>query len=213
MLEKLKQTELHVHMGGCLTAQDLADIAADFYGDIDWQPYCDNYQKIFGQSADPIAWFDAAVLHDDIKPLEQGFVVTQKDAGDFARFQARFDLLIYVARALRERLGHQEPMLERIFTRHRSEGLRYVEYRAMSAVADTYEKFIAFHGEYANACLHASDQRMHTLPRARDQQVHTLPRASDQRAHMLTRARDQQAHTLPRARDQPVHTVDTHKGK
>ena len=160
MLEKLKQTELHVHMGGCLTAQDLADIAADFYGDIDWQPYCDNYQKIFGQSADPIAWFDAAVLHDDIKPLEQGLVVTQKDAGDFARFQARFDLLIYVARALRERLGHQEPMLECIFTRHRSEGLRYVEYRAMSAVADTYEKFIAFHGEYANACLHASDQRM-----------------------------------------------------
>ena len=160
MLEKLKESELHVHMGGCLTAQDLADVAADFYRDIDWQPYCENYLKTFGQVADPIAWFDAAILHHDLEPLKKGFVVTQKDAGDFARFQARFNLLIYVARALRDRMGNQKPFLDRIFARHRSQGLRYVEYRAMSGVADTYEKFIAFHGEYAMACLQASDPQM-----------------------------------------------------
>ncbi len=160
MLDKLKQAELHVHVGGCLSAQDLADIAADFYREIDWQPFIENYQCVFSQVADPIAWFDAAVLNENLNPLEQGYYVTDKDSGDFARFQARFDLLIYIARHLRQKLGHQGPMLDRIFARHRNEGLRYVEYRAMSAIADTYEKFKAFHSEYATACMQASDQQM-----------------------------------------------------
>ena len=107
-----------------------------------------------------VAWFDAAVLNRDFSLLEQGYYVTDKDSGDFARFQARFDLLIYIARHLKQKLGHQGPMLDRIFARHRAEGLRYVEYRAMSAIADTYEKFKAFHSEYATACMQASDEQM-----------------------------------------------------
>ncbi|MFG0250869.1 MAG: hypothetical protein ACF8OB_18430 [Phycisphaeraceae bacterium JB051] len=160
MLDKLKQAELHVHVGGCLSAEDLAVIAADFYREIDWQPFVENYQRVFNQVADPIAWFDSAILNHDLKPLEQGYYVTDQDSGDFARFQARFDLLIYIARHLRQKLGHQGPMLDRIFARHRREGLRYVEYRAMSAIADTYEKFKAFHSEYATACMQASDEQM-----------------------------------------------------
>jgi hypothetical protein len=160
ILDKLKQAELHVHVGGCLTAEDLAILAADFYREIDWQPFCDQYHRVFGQPADPVAWFDAAILENDLTALEQGYYVTDADSGDFARFQARFDLLIDIARHLKQKLGHQGPMLDCIFARHRDEGLRYVEYRAMSAVADTYEKFKAFHGEYAMACLHASDEQM-----------------------------------------------------
>lgn len=159
MLNKLKQSELHVHMGGCLDVHDLAACAADFYRDIDWTPYCDTYQRVFGKRPDPVAWFDAA-MHGDIQPLRRGFVVTDADRGDFARFQARFDLLIYIARHLRQVSGNQRTMLDRIFARHRLQGLRYVEYRAMSGMADTYEKFKAFHGEYAQACLEGCDDQM-----------------------------------------------------
>ncbi|MBL4700037.1 MAG: hypothetical protein JKX85_02165 [Phycisphaeraceae bacterium] len=160
MLEKLKQSELHVHIGGCLHVQGLVHVARDFYREIDWTQYCKNYQQVFGQAVDPIAWFERAIDHNDIEPLKQGYVVTEADAGDFARFQARFDLLIYVARYLRKVTGNQKLMLDRIFARHRQQGLRYVEYRAMSSIATTYETFRAFHSEYALACLQACDSQM-----------------------------------------------------
>lgn len=156
----LKQAELHVHVVGCLYAQDLAHLAADCYRDIDWTTFCQNYQRVFGHKADPVAWFEAALKHHDMGPLRRGYIVTDQDRGDFARFQARFDLLIEIARHLRHTLGHQQPLLNQIFTRHRQQGLRYVEYRALSAIADTYDQFAAFHGEYASACLRASNRQM-----------------------------------------------------
>lgn len=160
MLDPLKQSELHVHMGGCLHVQDLIDIARDFYREIDWSDYCQNYEQVFGQPADPVAWFEQAVEHNNIQPLRDAFVVTDADSGDFARFQARFNLLICVARHLRQVTGSQQKLLDLIFTRHRKQGLRYIEYRAMTGVADTYELFKSFHHEYASACQQASDEQM-----------------------------------------------------
>ena len=52
--------------------------------------------------------------------------------GDFAYFQAKFNLKICIYRHWRNVLGQPEEVLQRVFARHRREGLRYVEYRAMA---------------------------------------------------------------------------------
>ena len=149
-LDTARRCELHVHIGGCLHAEDVLRLARHHQHDIDWHPFTSSYTEAFGADPDPVALIDAA-LSGDPDPWRRHFVVDANDRGDFARFQAKFNLTICVLRHL-ESLHRYEEALELILDRHRREGLEYVEYRAMymRGTADP-DGFLSFHRRNAEA--------------------------------------------------------------
>ena len=148
-LSLLKTCELHVHTGGCIYAEDLLDLGREIYDRVDWHLYIDTYEKAFGIRPDPVALFADALSGEDegLERLRRHFVVGEEDAGDFGRFQAKFNMAICLYRYWYQILGREEEIVRRILERHRAEGLHYVEYRAMAPYdADDPENFAAFHG-------------------------------------------------------------------
>ena len=128
-LRAAKSCELHVHIGGCLYAEDVLRLAKDHHRDIDWQLFVGSYAEAFGTEPEPLALVEAA-LSGRTDPWRRHFVVDAGDRGDFARFQAKFNLTICVLRHLNA-LHRYDDALDLILDRHRSEGLEYVEYRSM----------------------------------------------------------------------------------
>lgn len=147
-LKSLKTCELHVHTGGCLYAEDLLDLGRQIYDRVDWRLYIDTYEKAFGVRPDPATLFADALSGDSdgLERLRRHYVVGEEDAGDFGRFQAKFNMAICLYRYWYLILGREEEIIRRFLARHRAEGLRYVEYRAMAPYdADDPENFIDFH--------------------------------------------------------------------
>ena len=124
-----KRCELHVHIGGCLHAEDILQFAREHYRTIDWHPFTGSYAEAFGAEPDPIALIEAALAGDD-RAWRRHFVVDSSDRGDFSRFQAKFNLAICVLRHLQS-LHRYEEAVDLILDRHRREGVEYVEYRSM----------------------------------------------------------------------------------
>ena len=158
-LDRLKSCELHVHTGGCLYLEDLLELARDTYQRIDWRLYVDTFAKTFGTRPDPETLFRDALTGDPeaVFRLRRHYVVDPTDAGDFARFQAKLNLAICLYRYWWLILGREADIEHRILARHRAEGLRYVEYRAMAPYdADNPEGFIAFHALVARAIQEGS---------------------------------------------------------
>ncbi len=88
--------ELHLHLGGCLSADTVLDQILRYERFIDFSHYEDTYEAAYGtppplrdllarcRAGDPIA-------RDEFSRL---FVFGDADAGNFARFQAKFNLII-----------------------------------------------------------------------------------------------------------------------
>jgi len=152
-----KTCELHVHTGGCLTAGDLVDLSRDCYREIDWSLFTDAFEDAYGRRVDPIELFEAATKDPaNLKAVEDVFVYTEKDGGDFGRFQAKFNLLICVVRYLSDTFGNNAASMRAILNRHRSEGMRLVEYRCMLS-RETADSFISKHTQYAQQ-IHESNK-------------------------------------------------------
>ncbi len=142
----LKSCELHVHLGGCLYADDLLDLCSDQAEKIDWTLYADSYEQAYGKQPDPPALIAAALEGaEGYDRFRRHYVVGPEDGGDFARFQAKFNLAICVYRHW-HRLGREDEMVRRLIERLRTQDLEYVEVRAMtgSATGDPIE-FLDFH--------------------------------------------------------------------
>ncbi len=158
-LNILKGCELHVHLGGCLYAEDLLELGKDIYEEVDWSLYVDSCARAFGKRPDPVALFKEALSNGNagFERLQDHFVVGPADSGDFERFQAKFNLATCLWRHWRRVLQREEEILRRIILRHRGEGLNYVEYRAMymHGSADP-EGFLNFHRLNARVIQEAS---------------------------------------------------------
>ena len=155
----LKGCELHVHIGGCLYAEDILELGREVYREVDWDLFVDTYELAFAKRPDPIALFQDALSDDAaaLARLRDHFFVGAADGGDFARFQAKFNLAICLWRYWQQTLQREEEITRRIVERHRSEGLDYVEYRSMymQDSADP-EGFINFHRLNARVIREAS---------------------------------------------------------
>ena len=156
----LKGCELHVHIGGCFYVDDLLSLGRDIYRDVDWSPFQDAFEEAYGTRPDPAELFaDALNPGGDraLQRLRDLYVYTEADGGDFARFMAKFNLVICLARFWRFKLQRYGEIVESIVERHRSEGLDYVEYRAMlmHGNADP-EGFVNFHRLNAESIARAS---------------------------------------------------------
>ncbi len=152
LLQRAKSSELHVHMGGCLTAEDFLELGRADYEKIDWTLFVDGYEKTFGFRPNPTALYREALAGSGADALRPYCVYSAADGGDFARFQAKFNFGICLFRHWWHVLSREEEVLARILARHRSEKLRYIEYRAMAPFGpETPEAFIQFHATMARA--------------------------------------------------------------
>ena len=155
-LAPLKRCELHVHAGGCLAVEDLIEMAAGRAGDIDWSPYLEAFEACYGRRPDPEAMFRRAAAGDTaaVEELRRHYVFTEEDGPDFARFSAKFSLLICIGRHYMRRVprGGQEVM-RRALEHHRGRGVRYVEMRAHYGRTEDLPGFVEFHRTSAEVVL------------------------------------------------------------
>ena len=158
-LRKITGCDLHVHLGGCLFAEDLLELGREIYEQVDWGLFVHSYEQAFGLCPDPIACFREALRGTPagMKQFEKLYVFTEADSGDFARFQAKFNFLICLYRYWWRVLQREEEIVWRILERHRAEGLDYVEYRAMYGYGkEDPEGFLHFHRLNAQVMQQAS---------------------------------------------------------
>lgn len=145
-----KTCELHVHPGGCLTAEDILDLGKDVYADVDWTPFTKSYEDAFGLRPDPVALFQNALARQPggLDKFKEHYIFVDQDGGDFKRFQAKFNLIICLIRHQRSFLQRQRESIERVVARHRQEGVEFVEYRC-SCGTETPQAFQDFHLAHA----------------------------------------------------------------
>jgi hypothetical protein len=137
--------ELHVHVGGCLYAEDLLELGREVYTQVDWSLFVHSYEQAFGVRPDPERLFREGLGSErGREQFRRHYVYRQEDGGDFARFQAKFNLLICLYRYWVQHLHREEEVLWRIAERHRREGFDYVEYRANFPIDDP-QHFLHFH--------------------------------------------------------------------
>jgi|GEM_PF-344186 len=181
-LRRAKSTELHVHVGGCLTAEDFLELGREHFEKVDWTLFVEGYKKAFGLGPDPVALYREALAGAGADVLRPYCVYSADDGGDFERFQAKFNFGICLYRHWWHVLGREEEVLARILARHHSEKLRYVEYRAMAPFGpENPEAFIQFHVTTAraiqDACLQGFQARY----------LVSLPRWSPLESYLITR--------------------------
>lgn len=114
--------DLHVHLYGCLSAQDLWELGKDATKDpARLGYYIQEYEKAFDFKPNPNEYWTSDRGFDLLK---EHFEFLKP--GSFAQFQAKFNLII----ALFPIQPNDATVLKKIMHRHRAEGLRYVEYRS-----------------------------------------------------------------------------------
>ena len=153
-----KTCELHVHIGGCFYAEDLIRFGRDVYREVDWSGFCDRYEQAYGERPDvPRLYRDAlSGSRSGADAFRRHFVYTPADGPDFHRFLAKFQFFICLARHFAA-AGRASELIAAAVERHRSEGLEYVEYRAMdSRGAGNPGDFLAFHRGNAEILRRAS---------------------------------------------------------
>ena len=183
-LAPLKACELHVHMGGCFSVDDLIELAGPYYQEIDWSLFIDAFDSAYGLRPNPADWFARAGAGDPagMEAIRRHFVFTEEDGPDFGRFTAKFSLLIAISRHyVRHIPGGQQEMARRAVQRHRVEGVQYVEMRAMYMSPDDVEGFLSFHRLNAEACRDASGNGFEA------RYIPSLPREASGAAYNLLR--------------------------
>lgn len=147
--------ELHLHLYGCLSAGAMLRQLQQHAQHLDLTRYEQAYETAYG-SRSPIREVLASCLAGD--PAGPGrfqelFVFGEEDAGNFARFQAKFELIIAgSAFTFGERLGRAlgqptKPLLAAelhevtasIVAEQRQQGIRYAEQRLLLDEAEQWE--------------------------------------------------------------------------
>ena len=153
--------DLHIHFGGTIPSADYLEFLRD--RNVDWRHYESRYQAAYGEIP-PIR--DILERHRSGDPgaaeeFHRLFVLGDQDAGNFARFQAKFNLLLSGLQALDFfQTGRNFPaVIEQIryflhkgTTAQRRQGTRYAEQRIMLSefsIEHAMEVLLAILKEYA----------------------------------------------------------------
>ena len=160
-LYSAKSCELHVHPGGCLTAEDLLRLGRDIYREVDWSLFAGAYEEAFGMRPDPVALFQDALAgkSSGLEKFREHYIFAEQDGGDFNRFQAKFNLIICLMRHLKKARNRYDQAVRQVVERHRQEGVDFVEYRC-SCGEETEEGFHDFHSSHITALREASQEGM-----------------------------------------------------
>ncbi len=141
MTEKNRLAELHLHLYGCLRSDHVLDMLAR-HPAVAWERYEPGFFRAFGDESPARALVERHRQGDPTvrDAFREVFEFGDADAGSFARFQAKFDLIIaasIVGRAYRENDEVRETaaieeiaeVAARIADDQASEGIGYAEQR------------------------------------------------------------------------------------
>jgi hypothetical protein len=144
-LDHFKQTELHVHLGGCLSWQDFLELSKDHYKTIDWTLYDESYNQAYGNHPNLTVLIKNALTGKEkaLVEFKQLYIYGETDGGDFNKFQAKFNLLICLFRHY-VKLNSYQDVIRKIVQTHKKEGIKYIEYRVLYPIHNKIEA-IRFH--------------------------------------------------------------------
>jgi hypothetical protein len=156
-LQFLKETELHVHIGGCLHWHDFLEMSKDHFKKIDWSLYEKSYFRAFGCLPGLKHLIKKALDGDGnaLKKFRKLFVYGEEDGGDFHKFQAKFNLLICLFRYY-HKLNAYDQIIRKIIHTHKKEGIKYIEYRMLYPIANETNA-LDFHLLHARIIKEESD--------------------------------------------------------
>lgn len=116
--------DLHVHLYGCLTANDLWEIGKDIYNQrsqiLDW--YASEYEKAWSYRPDYRKYWES---DSGIERLTSDYLF--ENSNHFSRFQANFNLIIALCPVSTEQFTIQEKVIRNAS----SQGLEYFEPRTL----------------------------------------------------------------------------------
>lgn len=133
-----KLADLHTHLYGCIHSADFLEFLRD--RDADWTGYQDSYQRVYGVMpaiAEILDRYRSGIAGADAE-FGQLFVFGDDDAGNFDRFQAKFNMLNNGgsmsgfwkgAAPVSEVVDEVCFFIRSIVARQRSQDLGYVEHR------------------------------------------------------------------------------------
>ena len=133
-----KLADLHTHLYGCIHSSDFLDFLLD--REVDWTRYQSNFHEVYGVSppVDEILDRCRSGVADARTEFDRLFVFGDDDAGNFDRFQAKYNILNHggslagfwrgetPAPVLADEVGR---FIRTIIDRQRRQGVGYVEHR------------------------------------------------------------------------------------
>ena len=148
MGEPILKYDLHLHLYGCLTPEDISDLGQDI-----WhlrrdrlEAYSARYDQAFGRRPDYESyWSEQDSDNRNPNNIARDFLCTTP--ATFQQFEAKFGLPIalFPISSARDDLR----VLQRVMTRHRAEGRHHVEYRVVyppASVPSSYSLMIHLNG-------------------------------------------------------------------
>ena len=166
-----KLADLHTHLYGCIHSSDFLDFLSD--RDVDWTRYRDNYRRVYGVApaiAEILQQYRRGVASAGAE-FDRLFVFGDDDAGNFDRFQAKYNMLNHggvmsgfwrgdlPASAVIEETCM---FIRKIIARQHSQNLGYVEHRmtlgpdgAQAQSGEMLLAMLATYAEYEDADIQA----------------------------------------------------------
>jgi adenosine deaminase len=145
--DRILDRELHLHLFGCLTAEDVWELGKDRWRTkaelLEW--YAAEFQKVWGKLPDWERYWKDDTLGFEL--LKKDFIFSER--ADFLKFQASFNLLI----ALFKIEPEDTAVLNHVMRRHRNDGLKYAEYRTILPVTFSKEQISTYLTTIAQATL------------------------------------------------------------
>lgn len=176
----LRGCELHLHILGAFHAADVLRLGKSYYREVDWSVYITDYQNLYGTDPNPTGVFEQALdgTPKGLEAFKRLHVYGPQDSGDFARWEAKMNFSTSLWSYYRD-MGDwgDRQLLETILSRHRSEGLDYVEYRIGSGMGG----FMYWHALCAQVLQEASVDGFTA------RYILSLPRYAPLEAYALTR--------------------------
>ena len=121
---RMLKEDLHVHLHGCLTADQLWSIGKDNYKKripmLDW--YSEEYEKAWGRKPDYLNYWES---EDGFQSLKEDYLF--KSQNSFDRFQANFNLIIALCNISSTEFFIQEQIIRDV----QKSGLEYFEARTL----------------------------------------------------------------------------------
>lgn len=133
MTQTVPLAELHSHLWGTITADDYLEFVLDTEGRREWGAYEDNYERVYGTRPNVEEIVERAGSGDPSARAEfrDLFVLSEEGAGNFARFQATFDIRSYGHPASRNRLDTEVHFASKAVETQVRQGVRYAEQRSL----------------------------------------------------------------------------------
>ena len=142
MRQTVPLAELHSHLWGAITAQGYLDFVLGSETNRDWEPYETYHEQVYGTRTGVEEIVRRAKAGDPVarREFQELYVFAEQDAGSFARFQAKINILKYKRPTYRHGLAEEMHHARGAVEAQVSQGVRYAEQRNMISRHQTSEE-------------------------------------------------------------------------